>query len=658
MAYLADSIKAEEVDSWKPGDTIVINSPTGSGKTTFILSVLLPRAIKEGKHILFLCNRKILNEQVIVDSRKKLSEFFGETEGLSDQQLRAIHIVTYQYCENNYHFPNIIKEKEQFVLYQQEIMYYVYDEAHYFLNDAQFNPGTNYWLEKLPTKGINIFMTATPEPLRWFLAFTNLNRKTFDFVKYLQSIRLEYSRQSNMRIDLTNNRFGPYAFVDLIHQGAENRSSIQLKERYSSQYIDDECRKIEFFSNTLEAIEHHISQAKNSYKILPNPVIQNRYEQFDIFYFREIKEISKRIQSCPHDEKWLVFTDDEKEGVRLDAFMEEREIDSAFLSRDTINRTGRPKKEFRNVVEKQKFDSRVLIATSIMDCGVSIHDPAVKHIVIAHSNRATFLQMLGRKRLDKDEQINLYIMLETERHIHGIRYQLEKQMKSLCRLGLVEKFNYEQIGESTWDDTKVTPYLSPVEIELAKRAFHSDMGRRLIYPANYSPVERRKTFMYGYQISETAFLSILYDLSDYIKALDEFHNSKDPYFFLKRQLSWLGKEYDEQKWLHYGRVKKEIAELFDKYCASGDSPKDRIWIQKKEQGEFAYKCFALLLSLPEMPKPLKRHCDRFCKPKKAPGKELLNKALAAYNLPFKVSSKSRTVSKGVRETCWYVEKIR
>ena len=98
MQYLTEAISKEEVDSWKPGDTVVINSPTGSGKTTFILSALLPRAIRAGKHSLYLCNRKILNEQVIVDSRRKLSEFFGETEELTAEQLRAIHIITYQHC--------------------------------------------------------------------------------------------------------------------------------------------------------------------------------------------------------------------------------------------------------------------------------------------------------------------------------------------------------------------------------------------------------------------------------------------------------------------------------------------------------------------------------------------------------------------------------
>ena len=655
MQYLTEAISKEEVDSWKPGDTVVINSPTGSGKTTFILSALLPRAIRAGKHILYLCNRKILNEQVIVDSRRKLSEFFGETEELTAEQLRAIHIITYQHCEKNYQFPNINKEKEQFHLFEEDIMYYVYDEAHYFLNDAQFNPGTNYWLEKIPTKEINVFMSATPEPLEWFLAFSKLNLKSFNYQYHFKLILSQYRKQAEKRKELTDDKTGLKLYADITHQGSESRSCVKLVENYTTQYINKKCQEIKIFPETFDAVKYHINQGKNAYKTLPAPAIQSCYKQLNVFYYREMKEISKEIQAHPADEKWLVFTDDENAGYKLDAYMEEREIDSAFLSRDTIGKTGRPKKEFKNVVEKQKFGCRVLISTSIMDCGVSIHDPAVKHIVIAHSNKVNFLQMLGRKRLDKDEQVNLYIMLETERRIHGIRHQLEMQMKNLCRLGLVEDFTGELTD--TWD-LKAKYTLSKVELDLAENVFHSDAGERLIYPYWTGTYRPKKTFMHDYQISKTAFLSTLFDLSGYIEALNEFHdNSSDPYFYLKRQLSWLGKEYDEHRWLHYGKAQKAIADFFNRYYTAGASSKERIWIRKDAQDEFAYECFTLLLSLPELPASLKRYGDRFGKPKRAPGKKLLNKALTALCLPFEVSSKSRTVSKGVRETCWYVEKI-
>ena len=35
--YLADQIDEEEIALWRPGQNILITSPTGSGKSTFIL---------------------------------------------------------------------------------------------------------------------------------------------------------------------------------------------------------------------------------------------------------------------------------------------------------------------------------------------------------------------------------------------------------------------------------------------------------------------------------------------------------------------------------------------------------------------------------------------------------------------------------------------
>ncbi len=51
----------------------------------------------------------------------------------------------------------------------------------------------------------------------------------------------------------------------------------------------------------------------------------------------------------------------------------------------------------------------MLICTSVLDCGVNIHDPALKHIVIFSDNRTAVMQMIGRKRLEEGEQITVWI---------------------------------------------------------------------------------------------------------------------------------------------------------------------------------------------------------------------------------------------------------
>lgn len=185
--YISDSI-GDDYKSWKRGDSIIIASPTGSGKTTFILSKLLPLAIEQGQHIVYFCNRKILQEQFSIDSAKSLEEFFPEGHAFSIESLPFIHIVTYQYCEQTSQYtefciePDLPKMSRQkrvelemcgalpkpVELSKTQIMYYVFDEAHYFVADATFNPNTNYWLPQDFSHGISIYLTATPDPLLRF----------------------------------------------------------------------------------------------------------------------------------------------------------------------------------------------------------------------------------------------------------------------------------------------------------------------------------------------------------------------------------------------------------------------------------------------------------------------------------------------------------
>lgn len=76
-------------------------------------------------------------------------------------------IQTYQYYEAGTINP----------FYFSKVLYVIFDEAHYFLEDASFNSETNLWAEWIKTfyttpvnseTPICVFMTATPEPLRAF----------------------------------------------------------------------------------------------------------------------------------------------------------------------------------------------------------------------------------------------------------------------------------------------------------------------------------------------------------------------------------------------------------------------------------------------------------------------------------------------------------
>lgn len=102
-----DGLK-DEVDSWNSRDPVLIDAPTGSGKSTFVRKELIPRALQANKNVLILSNRimistqqkKMIMEDIQSPYRGRLTE-----EGLQDQEdFGNVRIMTYhklQYFLNN-----------------------------------------------------------------------------------------------------------------------------------------------------------------------------------------------------------------------------------------------------------------------------------------------------------------------------------------------------------------------------------------------------------------------------------------------------------------------------------------------------------------------------------------------------------------------------
>ena len=154
--FVAELLK-NEICRWESGDDVLIQAPTGSGKTTFILYTLLPYALDHNAEILYLSNRQILHKQVLKElcnineipymymCEEKIAEFDGIT------------IMTYQTLQQ------LLEKSWNPVRF---FNYIVADEIHYIVEDSEFNPKTERIIKWFSTQSqsVLIAVSATIDP--------------------------------------------------------------------------------------------------------------------------------------------------------------------------------------------------------------------------------------------------------------------------------------------------------------------------------------------------------------------------------------------------------------------------------------------------------------------------------------------------------------
>jgi len=116
-----------------------------------------------------------------------------------------------------------------------------------------------------------------------------------------------------------------------------------------------------------------------------------------------ISTITNTILNDKTEEKWLIFVSSKVEGDKVLKILG-NDICSTIYSNTKSN-------ELNSIINNSKFNKKVLVCTRCLDNGINIEDSLLINIVIMAWDRVTFLQMLGRKRVDINnaQEINLYI---------------------------------------------------------------------------------------------------------------------------------------------------------------------------------------------------------------------------------------------------------
>lgn len=280
-------IIGEQYVNWKSDDVIFISAPTGAGKTTFVFDVLIPFAAAQGKKVLYLVNRKILEQQIkhrIPDLMYKL-----RMNGIYCQPEEVLEITTYQHIEQLMKsYANKNSSLGAILDKYFSSTYIVMDEAHYFMADSLFNTSTeisynNLVLHLSPNRHLNhcgyilIFMSATNEYIEKFFmhkieTVRLCNNLAFQVKRYnIQlkdkyrdlNIHLFYGYETLSDVILRKKNEKWLVFVDDKEKG--KILDRQLKERkIKSIFID---REFEKNPDTAEEVRRIVEAGKGTYTV-------------------------------------------------------------------------------------------------------------------------------------------------------------------------------------------------------------------------------------------------------------------------------------------------------------------------------------------------------------------------------------------------------
>lgn len=450
MKYVSDII-GTDYKEWKLGQTIFISTPTGSGKTTFVLEKLVKYAALTNKKILYLVNRKILKEQ-LKKAYENIQNEMRIEHGIN--KIAPMYIATYQEIEKQ----PMTYDKEWFD-------YIIADECHYFLMDSMFNTKTqislNWIMDNRFDNSIRIFMSATIERIEDFILDKYFSKKKI--------------------------------FADF--------EKIDLKE-----YLE-----------------------KNEKCIIHYPSERNT-EFLDVNIFGAVDELFENIKLSG---KWLIFVDRKKDGNELEKELNKNGIDTLFIDAQ-YKEDADSVETVKNITEELMYKQKVLIATSVLDNGISIHDDFLKNIVVMTDSYEEMIQMIGRKRIAKkqSEKIQVYLCIRDENYFsrrlnwHEMcQNELNRNLSMWKKLSQKDNLYWSQNPEA---------YRKRMEfqIELIKRMWKNrtayEQMRKFLYMRNDAILEFNS-------LSERQLSSRI----DFYQGMKS-KIKEDKYAFIREQCRWLG----------------------------------------------------------------------------------------------------------------------
>lgn len=340
---------------WRHDSAVLISAPTGSGKNHFIIEELIPYASETNQQIFLFSNRIALNVQQkkILMHKLKIPNIYSDEEIKGFKQFRNVIILSYQealsyLAQYGHQYPI----GSNTVLGRPGYGFAVFDEVHFFLTDALFNAYTQQILKRLVfafSYFTRIYMTATPDNIKNYIVQEEV---------YNQNKRQVTHDDVQRKIA----RIAPY----------------NIKQNY--QY-------------------YNIGASLNLYNF------SRDYSDYNIKFFTKPEQIYSEMQSANKNNKWLYFMNSKNQQQKsTDSLPDELKKQTDYYDSSKKQDT----KIWKSLMNGQ-IPKNILITTSALDNGVNITDDALHNIVIDCEDKISLVQMLGRKRKNKGETVNVFI---------------------------------------------------------------------------------------------------------------------------------------------------------------------------------------------------------------------------------------------------------
>ena len=357
-------------EKWIRQNPVLISAQTGRGKNHFIMEMLIPFALRTRQHVFLLSNRVALS----VQQKKELLGALGLPNIYTDEQLREKEnfgfVSVWSYQSVLQHIDEI--ERHDILL---PTGYVVFDEVHFFLNDAPFNAYTELIFHRLIHAAQyrkRIYMTATPDNI---LPLIN---------EYEQSTQI------------MNIRLSP-EFLEVCQTSQSKFKEIATRRNVS-----------------FEAPVHVYTFKRD-------------YSKYRITFFTNWDHLYANLQHASATNKWLCFVNNKDHQLKIQADLKGLQSSIQIDCFDASK-----KAETSNIWSKileGKIPGTVLLSTSVIDNGVNIIDSGLHNIVLEATDKVSFLQMLGRKRAKDDEIINVFVRVPSETELKRKLYKINEYLQ-------------------------------------------------------------------------------------------------------------------------------------------------------------------------------------------------------------------------------------